>query len=219
MPQHLYIMLSRTGTGMGKIIRAFTKSEYNHVSLTLDEKLHHFVSFARYTQGVALAGGFVEETPARFLSCGQPVPVRIFRVEVPHARYEQLQTVFSLASKRETGLIYNSLGALLSACHLRCHIPGAYTCLEFATTVLEQPFRSLQELARYLEPYEIYRGDFGNLNTDSGNRSEPYFTHRGFFRGTADTTVHFIRLTGRLLRISRCNDPLNNIETRNTAPR
>lgn len=211
-PRHLYVMLSRTGTGMGKVIRLFTRSEYNHVSLTLDGSLGNFVSFARYVEDVALAGGFVKESAERFLSGGQPVPVRIFQVDISPARYEQLNTIFSLAGKQEAGLIYNSLGALLSTWHLRCHIPGAYTCLEFASAILGKSFRSLQELAQHLEPNEIYQGDLRALVTDSANRSDPYFTHRGFFHSTADTAIHFVRLAGRLLRICRCNDPISALE-------
>ena len=207
-PRHLYVMLSRTGTGMGKVIRLFTRSEYNHVSLTLDGSLGSFVSFARYVEDVALAGGFVKESAERFLSGGQPVPVRIFQVDISPARYEQLNTIFSLAGKQEAGLIYNSLGALLSTWHLRFHIPGSYTCLEFASAILQQSFRSLQELEHHLKSYEIYHGDLWDMDTDSGDRSDPYFTHRGFFRGAADTAVHFIRLAGKLLRICRCNDPI-----------
>lgn len=207
-PGHLYIMLSRTATGMGKVIRRFTRSEYNHVSLTLDSSLRSFASFARYVEDVALAGGFVEESVQRFLSSGQPVPVRIFRVEVSSTRYKQLQTLFSLAGKRETRLIYNSLGALLSVWHLRCHIPGAYTCLELAATILGKPFRSLQELGEYLSPHEFFQGNLQKLVTDNGDRSDPYFDRRGFFRGIADTAVHFARLVSRLLRITQCNDPI-----------
>lgn len=205
--KYLYIMVSRTGTGMGKVIRACTRSAYNHASLTLDPSFRHFVSFARYTQCVPLAGGFVAESAQRFLCADQPVSVRLFRVEVTPERHEQLSTLFSMAENR-TNLIYNSLGALLSTCHLRCHIPGSYTCLEFAAAVLGKPFRSLQELQKYLEPYEVYQGYLNDLVQDSGDRSETYFTRRGFWHGTADTALHFTRLAGRLLRISRCHDPI-----------
>ena len=211
MPQHLYIMLSRTGTGMGKIIRKFTRSEYNHVSLTLDPALQSFASFARYTVDVALAGGYVKESAARFLYSGQPVPIRLYRITVSPSRYQQLQQLFSLAGQN-TGLTYNSLGALLSTWRLRFHIPGSYTCLEFAAAVLDQPFCSLQELQAYLEPHLIYQGDLHELVTDSGDRSEPYFARRGILWGTADTAVHFTRLAGRLLRICKCVDPIAALE-------
>lgn len=209
--RNLYIMLSRTGTGMGKLIRLFTRSTYNHVSLTFDPFYRCFVSFARYTQGVALAGGFVTESAQRFLCAEQPVPVRIFRVEITQERYEQLTALFSIAETKNP-LIYNSLGALLSTWHLRCHIPASYTCLEFAAAVLGKPFRSLQELQAYLQPYEIFQGNLNDLVQNSGDRSDLFFTRRGFLRGTADTVVHFARLLGRLLRICRCDDPIAALE-------
>lgn len=208
--KHLYIMLSCTSTGMGKVIRRVTRNDYNHVSLTLDETLSNFVSFARYAKGVPLAGGFVRETSERFLSGGEPVPVRICRIPLPGARYTKLNELFALADQKNN-LTYNSLGALLSTWHLRFHIPGSYTCLEFASVVLEHPFRSLQELEAYLEPYTIYQGDLRNVTCDNGDRSERYFTRRGLIRGTADTTLHFARLAGRLLRLSRCHDPISKI--------
>lgn len=205
--KYLYIMLSRTSTGMGRIIRAVTRNEYNHVSLTLDSSFKQFVSFARYRQDVALAGGFVVETAQRFLCTGRPVPIRMYRIEISPERYKKLKNLFNTA-ENDGGLIYNSLGALLSTWSIRSHIPGAYTCLEFAAAVLEKPFRSLQELQDFLEPYKIYTGDLGKLVQDSGDRSESFFIRRGFWGGTADTVIHFTRLAGRLFRITKCNDPI-----------
>ena len=207
-PRYLYVMLSRTDTGMGKIIRLFTRAHYNHVSLSLDDSLHSFVSFARYAQDVALAGGYVTEPAERLLSAGEHLPVRIFRLEIDPNRHQQLAHLFSQAGKQNTDLIYNSLGAMLSTWHIRSHIPGTYTCLEFASIILDRPFKSLQELEQQLAPQEIYQGELGAIVTDSGDRTNPFFTHRGFFRGIGDTTVHFTRLLGRTLRITRCSDPI-----------
>ena len=72
---YLYVMLSRTDTGMGRFIRFFTREEYNHVSLCVDDSLQKFVSFARYRQDTPLAGGAVAEPPQRLLSCGEAIPV------------------------------------------------------------------------------------------------------------------------------------------------
>lgn len=204
----LYLMLSRTNTGMGKVIRTFTRGQYNHVSLTLDPELHSFVSFARYVRGVPLAGGFVQEPAERFLCEDGPLPVRVFRVELDRQREQNLSRLFRQAGDRSTGLIYDSLGALLTAWKIRSHIQGAYTCLGFASAVLEQPFGCLQELEEYLEPYEVFHGDLRERLRDSGDRSAPFFTHRGLLRGTKDTTAHFARLLARLLGMTRCQDPI-----------
>lgn len=207
----LYLMLSRTGTGMGAVIRLFTRYEYNHVSLSLDPELRQFVSFARYAQGVPLAGGFVEEPVERLLSNPGPLPVRIFRVDIPEEKAEELERLFSLAGNRDTGLIYNSLSALLTPMGLQLRIPGAYTCLEFASKVLEKRFRTLKALDRYLSPMEFLQGDLREISNDSGCREDDFFRRRGFLGGTRDTAAHFLRLFGRTLHLSRCPDPIGKL--------
>ena len=204
----LYLMLSKTNTGMGRVIRAFTRGEYNHVSLTLDPGLTGFVSFARYVRGVPLAGGFVEEPVERFFCQEGPVSVRVFRMELDSQREGELASLFRKAGDPDTGLIYDTLGALLTTWKIRCHIRGAYTCLGFASAVLGTPFRSLQELERFLDPYEVYHGDLRELVADTGDRSGAYFAHRGFLGAAGDTTVHFARLLGRMVGMGRCTDPV-----------
>ena len=204
----LYIMLSRTGTGMGKIIRLFTHNHYTHVSLTLDDEFRSFVSFARYAQDVPPAGGFVTEPAERFLSDGKAVPVRIFCLNISDAERNALSALFSLADRRDTGLIYNSLGALMSTWRIPCPIPGSYTCLEFASAILGQRFSSLQALEKALSPYLYYEGELSALKADTGKRNAPYFHQRGFWRGTGDTLLHFARLLCKILRISKCHDPI-----------
>lgn len=211
MTKPLYLMLSRTGTGMGSIIRLFTRNEYNHVSLSLDPELRRFVSFARYVKGVPLAGGFVEEPVERLLSDPGPLPVRIFRMDIPEEKAAQLENLFTLAGQRSTGLIYNTISALLTPMGLHLGVPGAYTCLEFASAVLDKRFRTLKALERYLEPMEILCGDLRNLIDDTGNREDDYFRRRGFWGGTRDTTTHFLRLFCRTIRLTRCPDPIGKL--------
>lgn len=211
MTKPLYLMLSRTGTGMGAVIRLFTRYEYNHVSLSLDPELRQFVSFARYVENVPLAGGFVEEPVERLLSTPGPLPVRIFRVDIPEEKAARLEELFALAGQRNSGLIYNTLSALLTPMGLHLRVPGAYTCLEFASTVLERRFRSLKALERYLEPMEVRSGNLRDMASDSGRREDGYFLHRGFFGSTRDTAAHFLRLFGRTLRLSRYPDPIGKL--------
>lgn len=204
--RYLYVMLSRTDTGMGRFIRFFTRGEYNHVSLSVDDRLQKFISFARYRQDVPLAGGIVAETPERLLSCGNVIPVRLFRLEISTSEAQQLEELFAQAEKAP--LVYNSLGAILSSCHIPCSVPGAYTCLEFAGAVLGKSYPSIQALGAALDPWEYYRGDLYQLLQDSGNRTDPFFQHHGFWKGSWDTTLHFKTLLWRSLRLERPQDPI-----------
>ena len=207
MGRYLYVMLSRTDTGMGKVIRRFTAGEYNHVSLGLDDSLGQFVSFARYRVDVPLAGGYITEPARRLLSAGESLPVRIFRLEISQTDALSLEEIFRLAGCRESGLIYNSLGALMSTWHIPCPVPGAYTCLDFAGAILGASFPDIASLGEALSPWEVFHGDyFAIAPTDDADND--YFLRRGFLKGTGDTLAHFGRLLLRVLRLKKISDPI-----------
>jgi hypothetical protein len=206
MKQFLFVMISRTDTGMGRLIRFFTADRYNHVSLCLDGNFQHFVSFARYRQDVPLAGGYVTESAARLRSCGKTMPVRIFKIEISPSDAEKLKQLFQIAD--HTPLVYNSLGALLQGCHIHCHIPGAYTCLEFAETILGKSYPSISALGDDLEPWEIYHGDLFQILKCPPSVEGPFFQRRGLQNGTYDTLKHFRILLWRILKLDRPDDPI-----------
>lgn len=194
----LYMMLSQTNTGIGKAIRLLTRFEYNHVSLSLDPDFRRWVSFARYAKGVPLAGGFVTESPERYLYGEGPIPVKIFRIDIPRTRHKKLRALFSQAGQSGSGLIYNTFGALTTPMGVHLEISGAYTCLEFADVVLNESHRSIKSLAADHVAELIFEGDLRDLVDDNGKRSDRFFTRRGLLRGTMDTTHHFARLCGRM---------------------
>lgn len=150
-------MLSRSDTAMGRFIRTFTRSTFNHVSVSLDDSLSCFVSFARYRVDIPLAGGYVQEDAQRLLYRGNPLPVVIFRLEIPEAQRQELALLFAHAGEPDAP-IYNTLGALLSWLHLPCPVPGAYTCLEFANRLLGTRYRSIPALQKGLAPYAFFEG-------------------------------------------------------------
>lgn len=205
---YLYVLLSCTTTGVGKMIRTCTGSRYNHVSLTLNEDLSGIVSFARLSIDTPLNAGYVAEPLERFLYNGGPVPIKVFRVEISQEKAQRLEEFFTHAGDRQMGFLYNHFGALLTLLRIPCPIPGAYTCLSFASTVLGKPYRSLQELERDLTPFEVFEGDLYTRFQDSGDRSDYYFTRRGFLRGTKDTLVHMGRLLARTARIRPFDDAI-----------
>lgn len=196
----LYLMISRTGTGIGRMIRTLSRYPYNHVSLSLDPELKQWVSFARYAKDIPLYGGFITETPERYLATGEDIQVRIFQVEIEERRARQLEDLFSRAGNRDYQLIYNTYDAIAAALGRRLSIPNAYTCLSFACAVLDLPCRSIQELDGCLSPRLFYEGSLSGLTADSGCRADAYFTPLGFFRGTWRTAKHFALLSHRAFR-------------------
>lgn len=196
----LYLMLSQTGTGIGKVIRCLTRYDYNHVSLSLDPELRQWVSFARYVCDVPLAGGFVREYPERFFSTGNCVPVRIYQIPISEHKYRMLKHLFSQAGTPDCHLIYNSFSPVFTFLGMRFHIQGSFDCLEFANTVLDEANSSIAALDTRHSGELIYDGDLQALLPDSGDRSDAYFDCHGTLGGTIDTVVHFGRLFWRIIR-------------------
>ena len=60
--KYIYIILSQTGSIVSEWLKTFTKDEYNHVSISLDEKLDEMCSFGRYYAYFPFWGGFVKES-------------------------------------------------------------------------------------------------------------------------------------------------------------
>ena len=180
----LYIMVSKTDTGIGRIIRSFTGYPYNHVSLTLDPTFRTWVSFARYVQDTPLYGGFIQEPVERFLAKGEQIDVRIYGLAIPEPRYSQLQTLFALAGKQEQSLLYNHFALVSAACGIDVPIAGAYTCLGFANAVLRTDHKNIQALDAQLSPALVYDGSLGALAPDSGRRDDLYFTRLGPLHGS-----------------------------------
>lgn len=174
--QKLYIMISKTDTGIGSLIRKVTGYPYNHVSLTLDPTFRTWVSFARYIQNTPLCGGFLQEPVERFLAKGQQIDVHIFALELTPQRYSELLTLFSQAGNPDTGYIYNHLELLTLSIGIQFPIRNAYSCLGFANFIMGTNYRSIQELDRDMTPHRIYEGSLNALAPDSGDRSDIYFT-------------------------------------------
>ncbi len=198
--RHLYIMISRTNTSIGRIIRICTNYEYNHVSLSLDPQLQQWVSFARYVKDVPLVGGFVAESPERLFSNGDSLPVRIFRIPISEKRFLDLEALFALAGRRDTGLMYNTFGALVSALRIPFPVDGAYTCLEFANAILGEDHMHIADLDAAHQGQLIYSGDLAELIQVNDHLEECYFESHSLFRATTDTARHFAKLFCRTVR-------------------
>lgn len=184
----LYVMISKTDTGVGSLIRTITQFPYNHVSMTLDPTFRTWVSFARFIQDTPLYGGYLKEPVERFLAKGQQVDVHIFGLELTPKRYQELQELFSKAGKLDSGYIYNYLELLTLSIGIPFPVRNAYSCLGFANFVMGTNYRSIRDLDRDMTCKRIYEGTLNALVPDSKDRSDIYFTRLGLWNGLIRTT-------------------------------
>lgn len=197
---YLYLMIAQTDTGIGSVIRTLSRFPYNHAALTLDPSLRRWVAFGRYIHNLPLYGGFINEPVERYLAKGQDIPVRIFRLEVTQEKYQQLEQLFSLAGNQDNGLLYNFYDLVANYFGQKIPIPGAYTCLGFACAVLEREFLSFRELNAYLGPYLYYDGTLSALVSDSGSRTDIYFSNIALPRAAWHSARHMAALAARTFR-------------------
>ena len=198
----LYIMISRTDTGIARIIRTVSRYPYNHVSLTLDPELGQWYSFARYVQDAPFYSGFIREPIERFLAGQGDAQVRIFRLEIPEHQAAGLEALCEKAGRTDSGLIYNLFDAIASGIGWSLPIPNAHTCLSFACSILGQTHRTIRSLSDELEPWLVYEGSLAALVPDSGSREDLYFTHIGLLDSTWHSAKQLAVLTARLMRSS-----------------
>lgn len=194
----LYIMISKTDTGVGGIIRKVSGYPYNHVSMTLDPTFRTWVSFARFYQDTPLHGGFLTEPVERFLAKGKTVDIRIFALPLTAQRYAELQALFSGAGDPDSIYLYNYLELVTLAFGIKFPIRDAYTCLGFANFVMGTDYMDIRDLDRALTPLLVYAGTLNDLSPDSGVRSDIYFTRLGLCRGLSRTAGTLTALFARL---------------------
>lgn len=195
-PKKLYVMISKTDTGVGGIIRQISGYPYNHVSMTLDSSFRTWVSFARFHQDTPLYGGFLKEPAERFLAKGRTVDIRIFALDLTPQRYAELQELFSKAGTPDSGYIYNYLELLTLSLGIKFPVWDAYSCLGFANAVMGTDYSDIRDLDRQMAPRLFYAGTLNTLAPDTGDRSDIYFIRLGLWEGL----VRSAQTVGELLR-------------------
>ena len=133
----IYLVLSQTGTIMSRCMKLFTRAEYNHISLALDESLEEMYSFSRLRPNSPFPAGFMVEsknkgTYARF----KLTKVQILELEIEPNQYEHIQTIINGFMKNHEKYKYNYLGAMFAIFNKECQRERHYYCSQFVKKVL-----------------------------------------------------------------------------------
>ncbi len=208
--KNIYVVLSSTPTMMGKIIRVFTRSFYNHSSISLTENLNEMYSFARYRASNPLVGGFVKEFPERFtLGKQEDVCIKVFSIPVTEEQYETIKLfIYKMKQDREEN-IYNSLAALGVLLGYKFDTYKAYTCSDFVVRTLIEGnvlwdaclSKNIipDEIHMLLEKYATYSGFLNAYKPITGVNydAEDFFEKSRAVNEVAYTLYHFYRLIKR----------------------
>lgn len=166
--KYLYILFSSTPYRMGRMIRFITGEPYNHVSIALEEELTSLYAFARRYYRTPFYGGFVVESPSRFHHRSRTAEVSLCRIPVTAEQWQALRARLSSMEGSAHRYLYNHLSAIAAPLHRKIAVRDAYTCAEFAVSVLSsiglaydpRRFYTIGDIAAGLKDYHLYAGQF-----------------------------------------------------------
>ena len=189
-PKYVYVVFSSTQYMIAKFIRAFTHHRYNHVSISLDGNLQTLYSFARRYDDTPFCGGFVVETPERYIRRNTAASVQICAIPVTDAQYNAIRSHLWNYEAEADDYVYNYVGALTFLFRHRVALERCHTCVDFATEVISMTgagitpdrFYSIRGLARNLARYKVYEGHYYAPLTLSDEPSEYLKRHSKRFR-------------------------------------
>lgn len=135
----IYVVLTRTGTFLSKLIKVYTKDEFTHSSISLDKDLNQMYSFGRLNPYNPFYGGFVHEginwgTFKRF----KRTEVAIYELEISEEKYEKAKKIIEDIEKNKSKYSFNVIGLFLIAIKKKRVKENTFYCAEFVKHILNE---------------------------------------------------------------------------------
>lgn len=199
--KYLYVLFSATPYRMGRFIRCITGDPYNHVAIATEEDLSNLYAFARRFYRTPFYGGFVREHPCRYRHKGQVSDTRLYRIPLTHRQWDKLQEMLFTMRRQADRYLYNHLSALLAPLHIKVKVRMAFTCAEFAVSVLSslgfdfdtRHFYTIGDISDRLESYHFYSGKFPVVSQEDAAFFHPHPVEHPLIVSTRDLLRLFWR--------------------------
>lgn len=150
----IYIILTYTGTILSQIVKVYTRREFSHVSISLDENLTKMYSFGRLNPYNPFSGGFVHErvnegTFKRFKN----TKTKIYSLEVSEQKYKELEKLIKEMYNEKDSYKFNILGLIGILINYKVKRENYFYCAEFVKYVLEES--SIIDLPELVKPEDF----------------------------------------------------------------
>ena len=157
----IYIVLTYSGTTLSKIIKNWTKDEFSHVSIALDEDLQEMYSFGRLHPYNPLSGGFVHErinegTYKRFFR----TKACVYSIEIEDQQFVDIRNTIYDMWKNRKKYKFNIIGLLAIGFKKEVKIRNYFYCAEFVKYLFEKADVDLNLPKKMIRP-ENFK-DMGN---------------------------------------------------------
>ena len=202
---YIYIVFSVTPYKLGSFIRAVTRGVYGHVSVSFDPELTEMYAFARVKEDMPFCGGFVHEGAERYRRGDKVADVAVCRVPVSEEGLIRVRERIEDMKTHTYDYVYNMPSAVMVPWRRCVHVRDSYTCLEFAVSILRlagmkltSDFYSISELYALLRQWEIYNGEFPDV--DAAYKDDSYGEHTPVRKRVTGSAKQILRVTVRLFR-------------------
>lgn len=137
--RQIYIILTHTGTSLSKLIKKYTKDEFSHVSIALDEELQEMYSFGRLHPYSPIWAGFVHEhidsgTFKRFYN----TKAKIYSLNVTKEQYDIVKRNIEKIEENKDKYTFNIVGLLAVGLHKKIGKENSFYCAEFVKHLIEK---------------------------------------------------------------------------------
>lgn len=153
--KYIYLILSSSSSLPAKIIKAFTKNNLNHSSISLDTTLKEMYSFGRLKMHNAFYAGFVREDKDKgFYLKFTDTFIKLYRLEVPEKTFNEVSDYLHYAYENKKMFRYNFFGVILEPIKIPIARENQYFCSEFVAMILKR--FNVREIKKNIHLYRPY---------------------------------------------------------------
>ena len=205
--KYIYVLLTSTPSKFGKIIRAVTHAEYNHVSMATNDELSDICTFARRKLKTPLNAGFTHErleyyTRNKYSNIG----VIVYKIPVTEEQYKDVTELLN-EIENDKEYMYNLFSALTYPIIGGFRTYKAFTCVEFVASVLNKAGVitidkahkiTPEEYGNILDDYKYYVGNLEDILKESESIDNEFFAHDNIKEYMLINTITLAKLAKRL---------------------
>ncbi len=197
---YIYVVLVKALTGLGKFARKFSKYEYTHIAVSLNEELNDFITFSRKKHYSPFDSGFMNETMDCYtFGKNESVKLKVFKVPVTSKNKEEI-IKYIKRIENDKDYIFNLYSMATMKLFHGFRIYKSLNCMSFVSKIIELsgiPMNkkyykyNIKELDKLLSDYKYEEKLFNKTKIENKN----YMDRVGILKNTA----MFIKLNGKLL--------------------
>lgn len=192
--KYIYIVLVKALTGLGKFVRIFSKYEYTHIAVSLDESLNDFITFSRKKHYEPFNSGFMHET----LDCyafgdNKSVKLKVFKIPVSNESYKEINEFIS-SIENDNEYIFNLISMSTMGIFHGVSIYKSLNCMSFVSKVISLT-KKINMNKKY---YEYNIKELDNLLSDYFYKEELFYKKKIINKSYMDRVSIFKNIKGFL---------------------